>query len=72
MGSLCRPTPAMRAADRAPFAELHARLQTDPGWQVHDPPTGHDATHEALETVAALPLDKRPADVSAHRRQASG
>ena len=42
--------------DRTPFAELRTRLQADPGWQVHDLPTGHDAMHEAPETVAALLL----------------
>jgi pimeloyl-ACP methyl ester carboxylesterase len=56
--------------DRTPFAELRARLEADPDWQVHDLPTGHDAMHEAPETVAALLLDERPADASAHRRQA--
>ncbi|WP_199796622.1 hypothetical protein [Pseudonocardia dioxanivorans] len=40
--------------DRTPFAELRARLGADPGWQVHDLPTGHDAMHEAPEAVAAL------------------
>ncbi len=34
-------------------------LQTDPGWQVHDLPTRHDAMHEAPEAVAALLLDER-------------
>jgi pimeloyl-ACP methyl ester carboxylesterase len=40
--------------DRTPFAELRTRLQADPGWRVHDLPTGHDAMHEAPEAVAAL------------------
>ncbi|AEA25452.1 hypothetical protein Psed_3262 [Pseudonocardia dioxanivorans CB1190] len=40
--------------DPTPFAELRARLGADPGWQVHDLPTGHDAMHEAPEAVAAL------------------
>jgi len=42
--------------DRTPFAELRARLQADPGWTIHDLPTGHDAMHEAPEAVAALLL----------------
>ncbi|MFC5823996.1 alpha/beta fold hydrolase [Nonomuraea insulae] len=44
---------------RTPFAELRTRLQADPGWQVHDLPTGHDAMHEAPEAVAALLLGER-------------
>ncbi|MBW8482319.1 alpha/beta fold hydrolase [Actinomadura parmotrematis] len=40
--------------DRTPFAELRARLQADPGWRVHDLPTGHNAMREAPEAVAAL------------------
>ncbi|MEV5744957.1 alpha/beta hydrolase family protein [Microbispora rosea] len=50
--------------DRTPFAELRTRLQADPGWQVHDLPTGHDAMHEAPEAVAALLLGDRTADAS--------
>lgn len=42
--------------DRTPFAELRARLVADPEWRVHDLPTGHDAMHEAPESVAALLL----------------
>ncbi|CAG6398871.1 alpha/beta fold hydrolase [Streptomyces cocklensis] len=42
--------------DRTPFAELRTRLRADPGWQVHDLPTRHDAMHEAPEAVAALLL----------------
>lgn len=42
--------------DRTPFAGLRARLVADPGWRVHDLPTGHDAMHEAPEAVAALLL----------------
>ncbi|GIH19355.1 alpha/beta fold hydrolase [Rugosimonospora africana] len=42
--------------DRTPFAELRARLEADPDWQVHDLPTGHDAMHEAPEAVAAILL----------------
>jgi pimeloyl-ACP methyl ester carboxylesterase len=56
--------------DRTPFAELRTRLQADPGWQVHDLPTGHDAMHEAPEAVAALLLGECVADASTHRRQA--
>ncbi|MEU6426135.1 alpha/beta hydrolase family protein [Microbispora sp. NPDC046973] len=55
--------------DRTPFAELRARLRTDPDWQVHDLPTGHDAMHEAPEAVAALLLGERIADASTHGRQ---
>ncbi|MFB7620337.1 alpha/beta fold hydrolase [Kitasatospora sp. NPDC056181] len=43
-------------ADRTPFTELRTRLLADPGWRVHDLPTGHDAMHEAPEAVAALLL----------------
>lgn len=48
--------------DRTPFTDLRTRLQADPGWQVHDLPTGHDAMHEAPEAVAALLLggDRTP------------
>jgi pimeloyl-ACP methyl ester carboxylesterase len=48
--------------DRTPFAELRARLQADPEWQVHDLPTGHDAMHEAPEAVAALLLGEGSTD----------
>jgi pimeloyl-ACP methyl ester carboxylesterase len=42
--------------DRTPFAALRTRLRADPGWQVHDLPTGHDAMREAPHRVAALLL----------------
>lgn len=42
--------------DRTPFTGLRTRLLADPGWRVHDLPTGHDAMHEAPEAVAALLL----------------
>jgi NADPH:quinone reductase-like Zn-dependent oxidoreductase/pimeloyl-ACP methyl ester carboxylesterase len=45
--------------DGTPFAELRDRLQSDPEWQVHDLPTGHDALHEAPAAVAALLLGER-------------
>jgi pimeloyl-ACP methyl ester carboxylesterase len=45
--------------DETPFAGLRARLQADPGWQVHDIPTGHDAMHLAPEATAALLLGER-------------
>lgn len=48
--------------DGTPFAEVRARLQTDPDWQVHDLPTGHDALREAPDAVAALLLGDRVAD----------
>ncbi|PPJ24649.1 salicylate esterase [Nocardia nova] len=44
--------------DRTPFAELRTRLQADPGWQVHDLPTGHDAMREAPQAVAGLLLSE--------------
>jgi pimeloyl-ACP methyl ester carboxylesterase len=37
-----------------PFTEVRARLQADPGWQVHDLPTAHDAMREAPDAVAEL------------------
>jgi pimeloyl-ACP methyl ester carboxylesterase len=43
--------------DHTPFRELRTRLQADPGWQVQNLPTGHDAMNEAPEAVAALLLD---------------
>ena len=33
--------------ESTPFAGLRTRLQADPGWQVHDLPTAHDAMREA-------------------------
>ena len=45
-------------AERTPFTELRTRLRADPGWRVHDLPTGHDAMREAPEAVAALLLDE--------------
>jgi pimeloyl-ACP methyl ester carboxylesterase len=45
-----------------PFTELRTRLEADPGWQVHDLPTGHDAMHEAPEATAALLLGERVVD----------
>src|SRR4051812_10523326 len=43
--------------DGTPFDEVRTRLEPDPGWQVHELPTGHDAMHEAPEAVAALLLN---------------
>ncbi|MGW2380170.1 alpha/beta fold hydrolase [Streptomyces sp. NPDC001658] len=40
--------------DRTPFTALRTRLRADPGWQVHDLPTAHNAMREAPEAVAAL------------------
>ena len=37
-----------------PFTGLRARLEVDPGWQVHDLPTAHDAMREAPGAVAEL------------------
>ena len=51
--------------DQTPFAELRTRLEADPGWQIHDLPTGHDAMHEAPEATAALLLGERSAGTSA-------
>ncbi|MVU75842.1 alpha/beta fold hydrolase [Nocardia sp. ET3-3] len=42
--------------DRTPFAAQRARLAADPGWLVHDLPTGHDAMGEDPEAVAAILL----------------
>ncbi|MFC7380651.1 alpha/beta fold hydrolase [Sphaerisporangium rhizosphaerae] len=56
--------------DRTPFAELRSRLHADPGWQVHDVPTGHDALHEAPEAVAALLLGECGAEASTRRQRA--
>ncbi|MGV9678607.1 alpha/beta fold hydrolase [Nocardia sp. NPDC003482] len=44
--------------DRTPFAEQRIRLAADPGWRVHELPTGHDVMHEAPQAVAALLLDR--------------
>jgi pimeloyl-ACP methyl ester carboxylesterase len=41
---------------QTPFADLRTRLAADPGWQVHDLPTRHDAMHEAPEAVAGILL----------------
>jgi pimeloyl-ACP methyl ester carboxylesterase len=43
--------------DQTPFTELRARLQADPGWQIHELPTAHNAMNEDPEAVAALLLD---------------
>jgi pimeloyl-ACP methyl ester carboxylesterase len=42
--------------DQTPFTPLRDRLDADPGWQVHDLPTGHDAMNQAPEAVAAILL----------------
>ncbi|MFD4960126.1 alpha/beta fold hydrolase [Microbacterium sp. NPDC058389] len=44
--------------DDTPFAGLRARLASDPGWRVHDIPTGHNAMREAPRAVAELLLDQ--------------
>lgn len=41
-----------------PFQPLRARLDSDPGWQVHDIPTTHDAMHEDPALVADLLVDR--------------
>jgi pimeloyl-ACP methyl ester carboxylesterase len=41
-------------ADLTPFAGLRARLAADPGWQVDDLPTRHDAMNADPAAVAAL------------------
>jgi hypothetical protein len=43
-------------ADRTPFAVRRTRLQADPGWRVHDLPTGYNAMREDPAAVAALLL----------------
>jgi pimeloyl-ACP methyl ester carboxylesterase len=45
--------------DRTPFAELRTRLLSDPGWQVHDLPTRHNAMREDPDAVAALLLGEQ-------------
>lgn len=50
--------------DGTPFTELRTRLEADPGWQVHDLPTVHNAMREAPDAVAALLLEERLADAS--------
>lgn len=40
--------------DRTPFAELRTRLGADPGWQVRELATGHNAMRQDPEAVAAL------------------
>ncbi|NMN95574.1 alpha/beta fold hydrolase [Antrihabitans stalactiti] len=42
--------------DGTPFADVRTRLAADPGWAVHELPTGHDVTHEAPDAVADLLL----------------
>ncbi|MFI1238584.1 alpha/beta fold hydrolase [Nocardia salmonicida] len=42
--------------DETPFAGLRARLRADPGWHVHDIPSGHNAMREAPSVVADLLL----------------
>lgn len=39
-----------------PFTGLRDRLEADPGWQVHELPTAHNAMREAPGSVAALLL----------------
>ncbi|WP_027347049.1 alpha/beta fold hydrolase [Hamadaea tsunoensis] len=43
-------------ADRTPFAGLRARLAADPGWQVHDIATVHNAMRDDPAGVAAILL----------------
>jgi pimeloyl-ACP methyl ester carboxylesterase len=50
--------------DRTPLAGLRARLLADPGWLVHELPTGHDAMHEAPQAVAALLLGEGAVGIS--------
>jgi pimeloyl-ACP methyl ester carboxylesterase len=40
----------------SPFTGLRAKLQADPGWQVHDIPTAHNAMRDDPHGVAALLL----------------
>jgi len=57
-----------------PFTELRTRLQADPGWQVHDLPTAHNAMREAPDAVAAIllgePIPGASIDVLEARRAA--
>lgn len=43
--------------DGTPFAGLRTRLEVDPGWRVHDIPTGHNAMRDAPQAVAELLID---------------
>ncbi|MFE9407082.1 alpha/beta fold hydrolase [Streptomyces sp. NPDC006530] len=54
--------------ERTPFADLHTRLQADPGWLVHDLPTAHNAMREAPEAVAALLLGEDVTDAPEYAR----
>jgi len=40
--------------DETPFAGLRARLRADPGWNVHDIPTAHNAMRDDPRGVVAL------------------
>lgn len=42
--------------DGTPFADTRARLQADPGWQVHELPTRHAAMRDDPDGVASLLL----------------
>jgi pimeloyl-ACP methyl ester carboxylesterase len=42
--------------ENTPFRPTRDRLQADPGWQVHDIPTVHNAMRDAPEAVAAVLL----------------
>jgi pimeloyl-ACP methyl ester carboxylesterase len=53
--------------DRTPFTGLRERLQADPGWQVHDLPTAHNAMREDPDAVAALLLAEPMAEAAAPR-----
>jgi pimeloyl-ACP methyl ester carboxylesterase len=57
--------------DGTPFADLRTRLEADPGWQVHELPTAHNAMREDTEAVAALLLGEQviTTEVTCARRQ---
>jgi pimeloyl-ACP methyl ester carboxylesterase len=47
----------------SPFQQIHARLSSEDGWQVHEVPYGHDIMREAPDTVTDLILmtaERRP------------
>lgn len=44
-----------------PFADVHERLRTDPGWRVHTVPAGHDVMAEAPDALLRILLSAAPA-----------
>jgi pimeloyl-ACP methyl ester carboxylesterase len=52
----CREFVYCSGWEGTPFTGLRDRLEADPGWQVHELPTAHNAMREAPEATAALLL----------------